>query len=285
MKGFTLTELIVVVAIMGVAAMLGTRYYYSDIDMYRFQNALTEFKSAVNLARARSLTGVTTDSAGTKRVNKPLSINISSIIINGSNIITLNPTANQDLSVVTNGSYITLSGFCPDDESQAKLLAAGVLFPYWINGPLWKVTSSDESLTPTVDVILNVPAFGNSITITLNPLTAKELEDTSIVPTVPTAYMHVKPALKIIIEEDSGIQAYATTYESGPSIEFKYNNKNNIQVTFTPTPVSPEIGTIVFDKGLTAQGKTYQVTFTRVLSGVKVDYTYTVLPTGILTQP
>ena len=73
MRGFTLTELIVVVAIIALAATLGTRYYFTNVEMYRFQNALTEFKSSVNLARARSLTGVivdvTTDGAVTKRVN------------------------------------------------------------------------------------------------------------------------------------------------------------------------------------------------------------------------
>ena len=264
MRGFTLTELIVVVAIMAVAATLGTRYYYTDIDMYRFQNALTEFKSAVNLARARSMTGVA--------VAKPLAININSIVINGSNIITLNPTANQDLTVITNDSYVTLLGFCPDDASQKKLLAKTppVTFPYWINGPLWKVTSSSGSSPVTVNVILSVPTFSDVISVTLNPSTA-----------IPTAYMHVKSAIRIM-QEDSGIQAYAGTYESGPSLDFKYKN-NNIQVTFVPTPVPPEIGTIVFDNGLTAWGKTYQVTFSSLKSGARVSYT--ILPTGVLAQP
>lgn len=213
-------------------------------------------------------------------VAKPLSINITSIVIDGSNIITLNPIANQDLSVVSNGSYVTLNGFCPDDASQVLLAAATppVTFPYWINGPLWKVTSSNGSSPVAVDVILNVPAFGNSISIILNPSTV-----------IPTAYMHVKSDLKIMqytTGEESGTQAYAGTYESGPSIDFKYKN-NNIQVTFAPTPVPtpvlPEIGTIVFDKGLTAWGKTYQVTFSSLKSGTTVSYT--VLPTGVLTQP
>ena len=86
MRGFTLTELIGVVAIIALAATLGTRYYFTNVEMYRFQNVLSEFKSSVNLARARSMSGVA--------VAKPLSINITSIVIDGSNIITLNPTAN-----------------------------------------------------------------------------------------------------------------------------------------------------------------------------------------------
>ena len=55
MRGFTLTELIVVVAIIALAATLGIRYYFSNVEMYRFQNAVSEFKSSVNLARARSM--------------------------------------------------------------------------------------------------------------------------------------------------------------------------------------------------------------------------------------
>jgi len=267
-----------VVAIMALAVMLGTRYYFTNVEMYRFQNALTEFKSAVNLARARSMTGVA--------VAKPLAININSIVINGSNIITLNPTANQDLTVITNDSYVTLLGFCPDDASQKKLLAntPPVTFPYWINGPLWKVTSSSGSSPVTVNVILSVPTSSDVISVTLNPSTA-----------IPTAYMHVKSAIRIM-QEDSGVQAYAGTYESGPSIDFKY--KSNVVGGFAIKtdeskpcgPGLPEIGKdeikeIVFDKGLTAWGKAYCVTF-RLKSGTTAStVSYTILPTGVLTQP
>ncbi|MCX5861462.1 MAG: prepilin-type N-terminal cleavage/methylation domain-containing protein [Deltaproteobacteria bacterium] len=38
MRGFTLTELIVVVAVIALAATLGTRYYFTNVEMYRFQN-------------------------------------------------------------------------------------------------------------------------------------------------------------------------------------------------------------------------------------------------------
>jgi|GEM_PF-1196393 prepilin-type N-terminal cleavage/methylation domain-containing protein len=279
MRGFTLTELIVVVAIMALAATLGTRYYFTNVEMYRFQNALSEFKSSVNLARSRSMTGVV--------AAKPLAININTIEIDGSNIIKLNPTLNQDLTVVTNGTYVTLLGFCPNDSSQKELLAKTppVTFPYWINGPLWKVTSSNGSSPVAVDVILKVPAFGKSIAFNAT--------------TPATAYMHLKSAMRIMqytSGEESKAQTYAGAYESGPSIDYKY--KSNVEVGFAIKtdeskpcgPGLPEIGKdeikeIVFDKGLTAWGKAYCVTF-RLKSGTTAStVSYTILPTGVLTQP
>jgi prepilin-type N-terminal cleavage/methylation domain-containing protein len=306
-KGFTLTELIVVVAIMAVAAMLGTRYYYTDIATYRFQNALTEFKSAVNLARARSLSGVA--------VGKPLSINIEKINIMGSSII-LTPSPNQDLKdltvvriptsseMMTNPSYVTLSGFCPDDASQKKLLAKNVSFPYWINGPLWTVTSdsSPGSLTlqlaqstpsPGVDV---VPTFNDAISITLNPST-----------TVPTAYMYVKSVVQIISCSNDPTSEYywskseghyAKVYEpkTGPSIDFKFDtSKIRVGVALAkdsklcesdlPGIAPNQKLSIVFDKGLTAQGRTYCVSFNLISGAANSTVNYTILPTGILTQP
>jgi len=317
MKGFTLTELIVVVAIMAVAAMLGTRYYYTDIDMYRFQNALTEFKSAVNLARARSLTGVivNTESAGAKRVNKPLSINIEKIVINtsyqdtGSSIL-LTPTPNQDLTVVriptgtrievlNNPSYVTLSGFCPNGESQAKLLAKNISFPYWINGPLWmvtyigsgsslslKLTQSSSSPTPNLN---GNPTFNDPISLTLNPST-----------TVSTAYIHVKSVIQIIscskTEYPTSEGHYAKVYESesGPSLDFKFDS-SKIRMGFSLAneskpcdSVLPEIigkYPIMFDKGLMVGGMTYCVSFSPRSGTADSTVKFTILPTGILTQP
>ena len=238
MRGFTLTELIVVVAIIALAATLGTRYYFTNVEMYRFQNALTEFKSSVNLARARSMSRLV--SIGGVVGNTPVSISINQISIDANNNITLTPVPNQNLTVVSNGSYLTLQGFSPSNPT--------LPFPYYINGGMYRVTGTSDNSLNLVFTDMSPTAGDAAIATTSVNLTA-------------AAFLKYRVQITPVESIPGG--HFAKAYESGPLMDFQYN-QNMVKLTFDTVPSSnpAQPWTIVFDKGLTARETTYDVSLT-----------------------
>jgi len=257
MRGFTLTELIVVVAVIALAATLGTRYYFTNVEMYRFQNVLSEFKSSVNLARARSMSGRV--SMGGVVGNTPVAISINQISIDANNNITLTPAPNQNLTGVSNGSYVTLNGFCP---SSPTILP----FPYYINGGMYRVTGKSDSSLNLVFMDMS-PQSGDAAVATTN--------------VSPTAAAFLKYCVQITPMDSIPGGHYAKAYESGPLMDFQYN-QNMVNLTFdtdpSSNPAQPWI--IVFDKGLTSRETTYAVSLTSLQKSGATPVVVKINPAG-----
>jgi prepilin-type N-terminal cleavage/methylation domain-containing protein len=277
MKGFTLIELIVVVAIMALAAMVGTHYYFTNVEMYRFQKVLTDFKSSLNLARVRSISGRMVSSGGGIVGLTPAAIPLATMQING-NIVTLTRTAS--LPTLISGLYVTLQGLYPENYVQN--------FPYSINGCLYKVTSSSgnaltlELLNQDPDNYMNVNTPSNkkpNFTPFLDPIS----NQATPVNLKSSAYAFFKYAvwIKPVTSIDGG--GYSEVSETGPEMEFKYNqNTIKVEVTLeTPTESAKQDQPcmILFDKGRTVACQTYKVTVALQKSGA-VSSSVNILSTG-----
>lgn len=264
MRGFTLTELIVAVAIIGLLAVLGVRYYFTNVQMYRFQNALSEFTSSVNLARIRSMSGRVVSSTGVTGIT-PGAVRVTQIACSG-NTMTLTTATPHNF---TAESYVTLHGIRPTNLTSftdPKL--------YSINGRLFQVTGigGDGSTSLTLQFLNQHPA---------NYLTADTNWSLSLAatPVNPSAYVFLKYAVRItpVSSVDGG--GYAKASETGSLMTFQYNQKV-VGAAFETPPGTQKSQpwTILFDKGLTVASQTYKVTFTLLSSGAVVGYT--ILPAG-----
>jgi len=259
MRGFTLVEFIVVVAIVAVLAMLGVRAYYVYDETYRFQNAISEFKSAVNLARARSMSGIVA-SAGVMG-DTPTAIPAKRISYSDATTVTLTTSSPHKLTANMLPVYLTLMGFYPADET---LFASANPFPWYINGPQCRIKEVLGSDILSVDVGVPVPSY-----------VATDLK--------PTAYAFMNYSVNIRGVESIEGGHYAKAYENGPTMDFQYR-EDALSVSFItsdPGSTPKQSGAIVFRRGATAGEKTYTFTFTLLKSrGEASKATITVLPVG-----
>ncbi|MGC9030707.1 MAG: pilus assembly FimT family protein [Desulfomonilaceae bacterium] len=259
MKGFTLVEFIVAVAIVAVLSIFGMRYYFTYVESYRFQNAISEFKSAVNLARARSMSGIVA-SAGVMG-DMPTAIPARRISYADATTLTLTTSAPHKLTASMLPVYLTLLGFSPADESQ---FTSSNLFPWYINGPQCKVKEVLGSDSLSVDVGLPVPSY-----------VATDLKTTAY------AFMNYSVNIRGVESIEGG--HYAKAYESGPTMDFQYR-KDALAVSFVtsdPGSTPKQGGAILFRRGATAGEKTYRVSFSLITSsGEESKTTVTVLPVG-----
>jgi type II secretory pathway pseudopilin PulG len=259
MRGFTVTELIVVAAIMALTAILGLRYYFTNTEIYRFQNALTEFKSALNLARARSMSGVV--SLGNVMGDTSSAMFVTKAAYTGSTTLSLTTASNHKLTAGSVPYYVTLNGFAPKDPSA---FADPNYFPWCINGLQCRVTGIDSPNGFTIDVGLPVPTYLNS-----------DLKATA------AAFLNYVVWIRPVDAIEG--KYFARAFESGPIMDFQYN-QNELQVAFkTSDKDSAETGTgtIIFDKGLIAGGKTYTVSLSlKRLGSAAPKTTFSVLTAG-----
>jgi len=259
MRGFTVTELIVVAAIVALTAIFGLRYYFTNTEIYRFQNALTEFKSALNLARARSMSGVV--SLGNVVGDTSSAMFVTRAAYTGATTLSLTTASNHKLTSGSVPNYVTLHGFAPKDPSA---FTAPNYFPWCINGLQCRVTGIDSPNGFSIDVGFPVPTYLNS---DLKPTAA--------------AFLNYVVWIRPVDSIDG--KHFARAFESGPIMDFQYN-QNELQVAFkTSEKDSVEIdkGTIIFDKGLIAGGRTFTVSFSlKRLGSAAPKTTFSVLTAG-----
>jgi len=260
-KGFTLTEVLVVVGIMGLVIFFGARYYYTNVGMYRFQNVLTEFKAAVNLSRVRSVSGRVVSSEGVVGVS-PGAISVTNVAYSG-NTMTLTTASSSNL---TTGSYGTLGGIRPTNLANFSNQNS-----YTINGRLYKVTGvGDTSLT--LQFLDQHPANCMNVDTTWS----LSLPST---PVNATAYVFINYAVQITPVASIPGGGYSVAYETGPLMTFQYNqNMVSATVESPPGTQKSQPWIILFQKGLTVGSQTYKVTLTQLATGTKVSYT--ILPAG-----
>lgn len=259
MKGFTLVEFIVVAAIVAVVSIFGLRYYFTNVESYRFQNAISEFKSAVNLARARSMSGIIASSGALG--DTPTAIPAKHISFYDQTSMLLTTSVPHKLTKDMLPAYLTLMGIYPADETQ---YAAPNLFPWYINGPQCRVKEIGGQDSLVVDTGVPIPSYVNT-----------NLKQ--------TAYAFLNYSVNIHKVESIDGGAYAKAYERGPTMDLQYR-KDVISVTFTtsdPGSSPKEEGSIVFRRGITAGEKTYSV-FLDLLGASSGAYkvNFTILPTG-----
>lgn len=274
-RGLTLTELIVVVAIIGLVAVIGIRYYFTNVEMYRFQKVLTDFKSSLNLARVRSMSGRVV-STGDVAGQTPAAIPLATIQLNGN---TASLTRTSSTPSLTTGSYVTLLGLAPQDST--------LNFPYSINGCICRITSSSgtsltlELLNQDPDNFMKLDTSTEkkpNFSPLLDPITSQPTP--SILK--PSAYAFLKYSvwIKPVTSIDGG--AYSEVNEIGPEMDFKYNQdavKVEIALQTSTGAVKQEQPCmILFDKGLTVACQTYNVTFTLLKSGAVASVD--ISPTG-----
>jgi Tfp pilus assembly major pilin PilA len=259
MRGFTVTELIVVAAIVALTAIFGLRYYFTNTEIYRFQNALTEFTSALNLARARSMSGVV--SLGNVVGDTSSAIFVTKAAYAGATTLSLTTASNHKLTSGSVPNYVTLNGFAPKD---ALTFTAPNLFPWCINGLQCRVTGIDSPNGFTIDVGFPVPTYLNS-----------DLKATA------AAFLNYVVWIRPVDAIDG--KYFARAFESGPIMDFQYN-QNELQVAFKTSDkdsAETDKGTIIFDKGLIAGGKTYTVSFSlKRLGSAAPKTTFSVLTAG-----
>jgi len=259
MRGFTLIELIVVAAIVAVASILGMRYYYTYVESYRFQNAISEFKSAVNLARARSMSGIVS-SAGSLGDTSTV-IPVKRISYSDATSVILTTGAPHKLTKDMLPAYLTLMGFYPADETQFTVVN---LFPWYINGPQCKVKDVLGQDALAVDAGVPIASYVNT---DLNQ----------------SAYAFVNYSVNIRGVESIDGGGYAKAYEAGPTMDFQYRN-DALAVTFTtsdPGSTPKEEGAILFRRGVTMGEKTYSVSFTLLKSrSPESKVSFSILPAG-----
>lgn len=261
MRGFTVTELIVVAAIVAITATFGLRYYFTNTEMYRFQNAVTEFKSALNLARARSMSGLV--STGNVIGDTPAAIFVTRASYAGATTLSLTTAADHKLATGSVPQYVTLMGFSPKDAS--AFTDPKKLFPWYINGPLCRVTKIDGATALTVDAGVPIPTY----------LTDTELK--------PTAAAFLNYVVSIRPVDSIAGNHFARASESGPVMDFQYD-QGVLQVAFKTSEKDAEetdSGTIIFNQGLVAGGKTYTISFSlKRLGSTAPRTTFTVLNAG-----
>ena len=172
--------------------------------------------------------------------NTPVAISVNQISIDANNNITLTPVPNQNLTVVSNGSYVTLNGFCPSNPT--------LPFPSYINGGMYRVTGTSDNSLNLVFTDMSPTAGDAAIATTSVNLTA-------------AAFLKYRVQITPVESIPGG--HFAKAYESGPLMDFQYN-QNMVKLTFDTVPSSnpAQPWTIVFDKGLTARETTYDVSLT-----------------------
>lgn len=260
MRGFTLVEFIVVAALIALAATMGMRLYFTYVESYRFLNVLSDFKFSINMARARSLSGVV--STGGTVGDTPAALFVTSIEQRSATSVALTTKTNHKLSTADLPVYVTLRGFAPTNTDAFKTN----LFPYVINGPQWKVTAILGDNSFVADSGLPVPSH---ITTALNPQAVAFMNYT----------VRIRP-----VESLEG-QSYSRVEEKGPVMDFQYLS-SILAFTFqssesgsTPQPQ----GSIVFAQGLTSGERTYTVSFRLIKTrGEDAKATFTVLPAGVV---
>jgi len=259
LRGFTVTELIVAAAIVAITATFGLRYYFTNTEMYRFQNAVTEFKSALDLARARSMSGVV--STGKVIGDTPAAIFVTTAAYAGATTLSLTTATDHKLAAGSVPQYVTLMGFSPKD---ASTFTYPNLFPWYINGPLCRVTKIDGATALTVDTGVPIPTYLNT-----------ELK--------PTAAAFLNYVVSIRPVESVAGNHFARASESGPVMDFQYN-QGALQVAFKTSEKDAQetdSGTIIFNQGLVAGGRTYTISFSlKRLGSTAPRTTFTVLNTG-----
>lgn len=259
MRGFTVTELIVVAAIVALTAIFGLRYYFTNTEIYRFQNALTEFKSALNLARVRSMSGVV--SFGNVVGDTSSAIFVTKGTYTGATTLSLTTASNHKLTSGSVPYYVTLMGFAPKDPAAFT----SNLFPWCINGLQCRVTGIDGPNGFSIDVGSSVPTY---------------LVNTELKPTA-AAFLNYVVWIRPVDAIDGNY--FARAFESGPIMDFQYD-QNVLQVAFKTSDkgsAETDKGTIILDKGLVAGGKTYTVSFSlKRLGSTAPRTTFSVLTAG-----
>ncbi len=259
MKGFTLTEFIVVVAIVAVLSIFGMRYYFTYTESYRFQNAISEFKSAVNLARARSMSGIVS-SAGV-RGDTSTAIPVSRMSYSDATSVILTTRSPHRLSTSMLPVYLTLMGFYPVNEAT---FTSSNLFPWYINGPQCRVKEILGSDSLSVDVGVPLPSYVTT-----------DLQQTAY------AFMNYSVNIRGVESIEGG--HYAKAYESGPTMDFQYRT-DALTVSISssdPGSTPKQEGAILFRRGATVGEKTYSVSVSLLNArGSESKATINVLPVG-----
>lgn len=264
MRGFTLIELVVVIAILALVSIFGLRYYFTNVEMYRFQNALTEFKSSVNTARARSISGLVSTHGMVG--DTPAAFFVTKIVSSGNDSI-LTTASGHHLTGQWLPCFVSLMGFCPTDTSYGEILAKKLSFPWYINGPMFQVKT-----------------INGDTALTVTPVDSEEIPAANVEADLKsTAAAFLKNAVRIRPVKSVLAGQFAKATELGPTVDFQYV-EDRIKVDFKASDKDALVlseGTIVFDKGLTAGAKTYEITLSLLKEGDEVSkVTYKILPAG-----